>query len=321
MSAARALADRGVDVVLYDKGRRPGGRVSVRRHDDFVFDHGAQFFTARDPAFRAHVERWREAGLVAPWHPRRAVFGTLREPGDPEAVHPPSEWIVGVPGMSALATALGSGLTIRSGVRIEHLRRKSDAWQLISEDGVADHVDAVLVTTPPGQALPLVSASPRLAELAARARMRPCWAVMLGFATSLDVEFDAAFIGDGPLAWAARSSSKPGRTGGDAWVFHASPRWTAEHLEADPIDVRLALTRAFAESCRTGRLPEVLHGDAHRWRYALPDPVPADTTAFDAELGLGVGGDWCVAGRVEGAFTSGLGLARRAIAALTAAGS
>jgi hypothetical protein len=33
------------------------------------FDHGAQYFTVRDPAFIARVALWAEAGQVAPWPP------------------------------------------------------------------------------------------------------------------------------------------------------------------------------------------------------------------------------------------------------------
>ena len=47
--AAGRLRDAGRDVVVFDKGRRPGGRANTREHDVHRFDHGAQFFTVRDP--------------------------------------------------------------------------------------------------------------------------------------------------------------------------------------------------------------------------------------------------------------------------------
>ncbi|MEO0815401.1 MAG: FAD-dependent oxidoreductase, partial [Myxococcota bacterium] len=49
MSCARTLADHGVPVTVFDKGRGPGGRMSTRRAEPHVFDHGAQYFVARDP--------------------------------------------------------------------------------------------------------------------------------------------------------------------------------------------------------------------------------------------------------------------------------
>ena len=55
LSAALALKAAGRNPVLFDKGRGPGGRMSARRAQtplgEVRFDHGAQFFTARDPDF------------------------------------------------------------------------------------------------------------------------------------------------------------------------------------------------------------------------------------------------------------------------------
>ena len=45
LTAARALSGQGHDVVVIDKARGPGGRMSTRRDNDLRFDHGAQYFT------------------------------------------------------------------------------------------------------------------------------------------------------------------------------------------------------------------------------------------------------------------------------------
>lgn len=54
LSCAHVLREAGVPVTLFDKGREPGGRLSTRR-GEFAFDHGAQYFTADDDAFRSAV--------------------------------------------------------------------------------------------------------------------------------------------------------------------------------------------------------------------------------------------------------------------------
>jgi photolyase PhrII len=67
LACARVLSDHGVAVTVFDKGRKPGGRLSTREQDGFAFDHGAQFFTARSPTFRRWVAGWAERGLVQRW--------------------------------------------------------------------------------------------------------------------------------------------------------------------------------------------------------------------------------------------------------------
>lgn len=66
--AARTLADHGVDVTVFEKSRGCGGRMSTRQTDQFgFFDHGAQYFTARNPHFCRYVESWVRDHVVAEW--------------------------------------------------------------------------------------------------------------------------------------------------------------------------------------------------------------------------------------------------------------
>ena len=65
--AASTLAARGLTVQVVDKGRSVGGRLATRRMGPGRADHGAQFFTVRDPAFAALVKQWEAAGHVYTW--------------------------------------------------------------------------------------------------------------------------------------------------------------------------------------------------------------------------------------------------------------
>ena len=73
---ARTLANHGVPVTVFDKGRGAGGRLSTRRADDARFDHGAQFLTARDPQVLRWVSDWEEAGAAG-----RQAVGAACQPG------------------------------------------------------------------------------------------------------------------------------------------------------------------------------------------------------------------------------------------------
>ena len=75
LSCATALRAAGLDVQVFDKSRGPAGRMSTRRGEGWSCDHGAQYFTARDPRFQAEVAAWEAAGVAAPWAPRLAVLG------------------------------------------------------------------------------------------------------------------------------------------------------------------------------------------------------------------------------------------------------
>ena len=139
--------------------------------------------------------------------------------------------------------------------------------------------------------------------------MEPCWAVMVSCPLSLGLEFDGAFVEESPLGWVARNDAKPGRPPGEAWVLHASPEWSREHLELDREVAAQWLVDALCEA--VGRdLPPPASLTAHRWRFALPMNPLAEPCLFDRELAVAACGDWAGGPRVEGAFLSGCAAAQ-----------
>jgi renalase len=314
LACARTLADHGHRVRVFDKARGPGGRMSTRRAGAWRFDHGAQYFTVRDPGFRARVAAWRGAGLVAPWTGRIAVLDggmTVMQADD-------TERMVAVPGMNALCRHLARDLDVSCETRVVSLERAADRWRLGSSDGrELGDFDAVVVSAPAPQAAALLEgADPKLAARAGAVAMSPCWAVMTAFPEPLALGYDGAFVHRSPLAWVARNVSKPGRPEGEAWVLHGSPQWSQDNLELEPVEAAARLLEAFGEAAGgLGSIPA--HLDAHRWRFALPQAPLAEPCLFDAGRLLAVCGDWCGGPRVEGAFLSGGSAAQRLLECAT----
>jgi len=54
-------------VTVFEAGRGPGGRMSTRRSQDYQWDHGAQYFSPKTPAFAQQVEEWCKRGLCEAW--------------------------------------------------------------------------------------------------------------------------------------------------------------------------------------------------------------------------------------------------------------
>ena len=306
LSAARCLHEAGFGVDVLDKSRAAGGRMSTRRGEGWSCDHGAQYFTARDPHFRAEVARWQQAGAAALWTPRLRVFdaGGVRESGEN------LQRFVGLPRMTAPARLLAEGLKLHTGLTVTALQREVDGWRIVSaEQGeLEQRFDAVVLAVPSPQVVPLLTpVSPALAAAAARGRMQACWAVMLRFDLAPDLPFDAAFVNEGPLRWVARNGSKPGREGQEAWVLHASAEWSEAHIEDDSEAVVHALSAAF--QALGGRASPVW--SAHRWRYAITDAAVEGGCLWHPEQALGLCGDWLNGGRVEGAWLSGRALGQQ----------
>ena len=310
ITCARTLVQAGHQVTVFEKSSSPSGRMATRSSAFGSFDHGAQYFTARDPLFRTEVERWQAAGVAGRWQPRLAVLGG-NAGHDPDALR---ERFVGVPRMTAPASFLAAALSVNVQTTIVAIAPGTTGWQLASaEQGpLATPFDAVVLAVPAPQAAPLLhQAAPALARLADGVAMRGSWALMLRYATPLALPFDAAFVNAGPLRWIARDNSKPGRGAQETWLLHATAEWSEAHIEDSPEAVAGALLAAFAEL----GAPPPESWVAHRWRYADSAPPLAIGYAWDAALGLGLCGDWLNAGKVEGAWLSGHALATQMLGA------
>ena len=306
LSCATALQHSGYRVSVFDKARQSAGRMSTRRGDGWQCDHGARFFTAEHPGFRAELARWERAGVAAPWYPAVRRFGA---DGSSASVAP-AERYVGTPGMSAPAAWLAAALAVHTEQAVSALARDAHRWRLLGQGAAlpASRFDALVLALPAPQAAALLrEAAPRQAALAASVTMQPCWAVLLQYPAPLALGFDAAELEGGPLCWVVRDSAKPGRGGSESWVLHASAAWSEAHIDADPDAVAAQLLAAFA--ALGAPLPSAWR--AHRWRYAAAAPARTDGCIWDEGNGIGLCGDWLNGGTVEAAWLSGRQLAHR----------
>jgi predicted NAD/FAD-dependent oxidoreductase len=137
---------------------------------------------------------------------------------------------------------------------------------------------------------------------------------MIQMREPLQIPFDAAFVHNSPLSWIARNSSKPERDAADCWVLHASAKWSRDHLEESTDTIAETLVEQFWQATQLAPQP-LQFMVAHRWRYALPDEPLSQRYVLDWDLKLGACGDWCGGPRVEGAFLSGLAMAKAVLEA------
>lgn len=293
LSCAGSLKLAGRSVTLFDKGRGPGGRMATRRMatplGNVEFDHGAQYFTVRDPAFKRQLGVWANLGIAAPW---------------PEAGT--DAW-VGVPRMNALANHIVANHDVAWEHNVTSLVRMNEGWSVRSQETEHGPFDAVILAIPAEQAVSLLSLHDfAMGRVALTARSQPCWTGMFAFAEPLS-GLPAIVRNAGDLAWSARNSSKPGRTDPEAWVVQANAAWSQERLEDPPEQVAKFLLEMLALA-NNGQLPKPIAAIAHRWRFALSAGT-GDGALWNPALALGVCGDWLLGPRVECAWLSGQMLA------------
>jgi len=330
IACARTLVQAGHQVTIFEKSRGAGGRMATRSTGFGGFDHGAQYFTVRDPRFALALETAK--GIVKPWSANLVrvldPFGRVAAAGLP-AREP--HWVP-TPGMTALVQHWAKPLLDAGSLKLETLvtRIERDTltpkkWQLRTNgmpgtpdaEQVFSGFDAVLLAQPNPQAQSLLENSaqaPKLVREINKVRVAPCWTLMLAFPQAiqpnmahLGPQWNAARSTHHRIAWLARESSKPGHAGVERWTVQASAAWSHEHLEDDDARIQGKMLRAFAEV--TGIRAEPSFAAVHRWRYAQTVQPLGQSHLWDKAARIGACGDWCIGHRIEDAFVSGLELA------------
>lgn len=293
LACADALRLNGQPVALFDKGRCAGGRMSTRRLQtqlgEVTMDYGAQYFTARDPAFKALTNAWQELGIVAPW-PLAGV-----------------DAFVGVPGMNELVRTMASSHEVKWSCHVAGVARRDGRWWLLADGREFGPFEAVVLAIPAEQAAALLSLHDlTMARIALTARSQPCWTTMLVFDFPLDI-LPSVIRNRGIIAWAARNNAKPSRPEPEAWVVQASANWSSASIEKTPAEISGLLYAALAEAAGSV-LPRPIAAVSHRWRYALSAGT-REGALWNPDIGLGACGDWLLGPRVECAWLSGRMLA------------
>ncbi|MDG2032646.1 MAG: FAD-dependent oxidoreductase [Rhodospirillales bacterium] len=317
LAAARHLADVA-DVTLFEKSRGIGGRMATRRAEPYSFDHGAQFFTAKTPAFQDFLAPLEAAGIIQHWCARFAEIDNgkiiSQRVWDDQLPH-----FVGTPAMNVVGKYIGVGLNIVLDTRIVKIEH-TDRWRLWDDRGVnIGDFDWVISTVPAGQSLDILPSSVSFYPDIETVKMKACFSLMLGFEKALPLAFDAAHVAGADISWISVNSSKPGRTDDFSLLVHSTNLWADAHLQDARESVLAYLCRQTSETIGHD-VSDAAHQSVHGWHFANLEKQIGATHHLDADAQIAACGDWCIQGRVEAAFTSGRALASEILRALGSSG-
>ena len=289
--AGALLQKAGYHVVLFDKSRGVGGRMSTRRRGDTAFNHGANSIEASSLAFKAELDRWQRAEVVAAYDRsccRIGVIGSTASGGD---VFETAAY-GGVPTMNAPLKLIARNLSIHKQCRIDSISRLNGTWQVRSEGGVDEgEFAAVILAIPAPQASVLLEAHSYIADFAYQIDMAPAWVAMVTYDEAVDTPYDTFYVEGSPLASAECVFPQPGSADKRHWVLYGDSDWSAAHLEAPASEVESVLTNAFMTLPGVTNARPVLV-DVHRWRFAYTKNPRTEASMLDEKQLVAACGDW-----------------------------
>lgn len=312
LQCARRLREKGIASVVLDKSRGVSGRCATRRWDGVPIDHGAQFFTARDPQFVEQVEDWVARDICHVWDTRMHQWrdGVL----GPDQEKSKRPHYVCRNGMSALGKDLARDLDVRLETEVHLITSTEAGWKVVTTSGERFEAARLVCTAPMPQVCAWFGESKTEAwyhQLEADRdliRMLPCLALLL-HCPGATPEWRGIHVEDERVSWIADDSSKRPAQSSGRFVVHASPGFSEEWQDADLEEAGRRLL-ARANDITAGLFENPAATAIHRWRYArATEALHQGATPMKTPAPLILAGDAHHSERVSGAWLSGLAAA------------
>lgn len=301
LMAARTLVERGLDVTTIDKGRSPGGRMATRRIGDATLDHGAQFFTVREPHFHGIVEEWVRHGIVREW-----CRGFDGHDGRPR--------YVGSTAMTDIPKYLAHGLSVRyDSLAFSVTRGTTTKWSVQLDTGEHIPADAVITTCPTPQSYSLtITTDLAIPEdfIAIDYDRTICLLAVLDRPITLGTH--GALQNPCPSVSFAADNRAKGISSIPALTMHADATWSMDHWERPADELESLLVELAAPILGDAK---ILESNVKKWRFATPRTIhPHRCLVLDDVV---FAGDAFGGPRVEGAVLSGVAAADAVSESLT----
>ncbi len=291
------------EVKIFEKSRGVGGRMSTRYFEQFSFDHGAQYFTARNENFLNFLQPFIAAGDVLPWVGKVI---NIQKDGQFIANTFLENRLVAAPNMNSLCKKLAANLDVLCGVEVAPLEvKKENLWYLQDKNGNdLGSFDFVISTAPPAQTKNLFKDKFIINETI----MQPCYALMLGFNYQWQHDWVFAQVEQNSIQSISVNSSKPKRNSDvTSLVIHSSNLWALENIERNQDEVQEILSKNFTDLTQIN-YQDAAYKSLHRWRYALANKS-IDKIFFNEKESLAATSDWTSQARIEDVWLSAMNLA------------
>ena len=303
---AQVLQRAGVSVFVLDKGRGPGGRMCTRNRGQGKWDHGAQYFTARDARFQSLVAEWEKEKIAKAWF---ELHPTKKEA---------SMRYVGKGGINTIAQYLAKDLDVRQSSKVHHIHDSGSHWVLETEDGTAHNCEELVLTPPIPQAVELLKKSSVFNSLESRALLE---SVEYEKGLSVLAVLDGPSLLPSPgclkndnsiLSWICDNGQKGISSAGVSITLQSNPLFAKEHWDRSDSERGMLLINAGKQYLGS----EVIDFHCHAWGFAFAINPLLMSHYRSTSKRLSIAGDGFYKSRVESAALSGIASAEAILESL-----
>ena len=305
LTIANILSKNGLKTIVVDKGRKAGGRMShgvMNRSEvggnEFKYDHGAQFFTARSDEFKKEVDFWLENKWIKKW-----CNGFSKNDGYPR--------YIGINGMHSLPLKISENLNVFQKTTIKRLKLLKNDWFLEGSDNINFSSKYLIMTPPLLQTIKLLSKhiylfDKKFLEEIKNINYDKCISLMMSVKKETNIKFPGAMQKPNSFWDFVTDNKLKGISKKNCITAHASASFSDFIWEFNDEKCKNIMINELAKLVNF----EKIETKIHKWKYAKPKKV--FNYFFKQAIhnqNLIITGEIFGGAKVEGAFLSGFNTA------------
>ena len=290
----KRLAKAGHSVLILDKGRNIGGRLSTRRTDGAVFHHGASSL----PDFYSHKEL-PEFGLEIFKRAEKEKIiqrkGNLFEP---------------INSVADFVNYCGENLNIQESCEAISLNLHNKTIGIQCRGRVYENTpyDILILSIPPYQAKTLINKQINEFDgLLESVQMRSSAAALFSFALNPKPIKDKHFSNEKIHIYVENNRFKC-KQQLFCLTVHTKEPFARKVVKTNKNEIKEILLKELSDAIPFS-LPKPTYEAGHRWLYGFTERSLGKSFLFYNEENVGICGDWCLGGTILDAASSGIKLA------------
>jgi renalase len=323
LTAGRTLANAGHEVIIFEKSRGFGGRMSTRyvgTNNETKLDHGIPFVSAKTTEFKTFIDELESLQLLTKWTDELSLFN---EDGfyDSHPAREKEQMYIAPGGMNSIGQYLSRWMDFKLNQRVSGItmvapnHKRKSPWIVNLMDSSVVEVDALIIATPSIQANGLLQTSQDetsvrlLAAQVSKVDYDTCYTLMLGYGKREIPAWKGVVCQNDVINWICNENSK--RNNSElGLVVHTTPEFSKLNSRDSKDTVTKKILRELSKVTGDWALtPE--WSQLHYWLYnrtinPIEKPYLESTSEFAP---LGIIGDYFNGRTIESSYISGLTLA------------
>lgn len=303
-------------IEIFEKARGLGGRMSYKRIDDAIFDHGANCFGAiHCEEFVRFISPLIKKDLIQRWTGNFFVYDSANNRIQNKEE---KERLISCPRSNSLIKEIFNNIDVKQihlGKKaFKIISKKDKKLQIIFDDqSKSSDFDYVITSAPAPQSAELIPENCSFLKQIKQINYNATYALMLEFKNN-DIEksklyFSHIAVKHDIITRIAYENSKPSRDlKNHCILIQSSSEYANNNLETDIDKIKEDMMQTFAKITKITKKPE--SSWIHRWLYSNPKNNLNIDQLFDYDLNIGAIGDYLNRPRIEFAFESGFKMAK-----------